>query len=135
MSTSGQTYGQSAVASPTTSGPTTVSASFADLAEMSITLTFRGGPVLCEFVGAFTHSSLTGRVDIGLSLDAAGEVGVQSVTDPVVGNLFQVVTMHRFSAAAMAAGSHTIKVRWATSTATATASGTARIFRVTEMAS
>jgi hypothetical protein len=123
---------QSGHAVGSSSGPTTVSASYADLTDMSVTLTTRGGVLLAWFSGQFSHSAAGSSVTAALSLDAAAEVAPVAFSEPTIGFAAALTTCFRFTG--VSAGSHTVKVRWLTSGATATASGTSRVLTVQEVA-
>lgn len=122
--------GQFAFASGSTSSPTTTSASYADLAQMAITLTTTGGDLRCKFAGAFAHSDATKSAVVALALDGGTETFAFSIGAPAANKPFMVTTMGRFTG--VSAGSHTVKVRWLTDGATLTANGTDRYLEVSE---
>jgi hypothetical protein len=122
--------GQSAQAVGSSSGPTTVSASFADLTDMAVTLVTKGGNLECSFTGSFSHSG-TSSNQLAFSLDAATEVGTVITTSPGAGVSVAVSMSWLFTN--VAAGSHTVKVRWLTGGATWTATGTLRAIQVAEL--
>lgn len=122
--------GQFGFASGVTNSPTTTSISYSDLAEMTVTLTTTGGDLLCWFAGAFAHSDATKAIQIAFSLDGAAEVGAFSLNEPVANKTFLGVGLWRFTG--VSAGSHTVKIRWLTDGATATANGGQRQILVLE---
>ncbi|MCC7372535.1 MAG: hypothetical protein IT306_29245 [Chloroflexi bacterium] len=122
--------GQFGFASGTTNSPTTTSISYSDLAEMSVTMTTTGGDLLCWFASAFAHSDATKAIQIAFSLDGAAEVGAFSLNEAVANKTFLGVGLWRFTG--VSAGSHTVKIRWLTDGATATANGTQRQILVLE---
>jgi hypothetical protein len=124
--------GQSTSVVGSASAPTTTSATYVDLTDMSVTLTTRGGDLVVLFCGAFAHSGVGNSITVGLSLDAAAEVADMPINEMVANLGFNTATTFRFPAPA--AGSHTIKARWKTNGATATALATARYMIVTEVA-
>ena len=113
-----------AVALGTTSAPTTTSGSNADVPEMTITRTTVGGPILILFASSFTHSSAGASVSFNLKLDAAGNVFAINQQAAVANNYQQIALVGLFTG--VSAGSHTIKVQWNTSGATATLNTTDR---------
>lgn len=121
---------QTGAATGSTSGPTTASASYADLANMSVTLTTVGGDLLVDFDGTFSHSTAVNSVFIAFSLDAAAEVHERYITSPGVNYGLTFHLRHRFTG--VSAASHTVKVRWKTDGGTATAVTTLRDMIVTE---
>jgi hypothetical protein len=120
---------QLGAATGSTSGPTTTSASYADLANMSVTLTAVGGDLVCHFSGSFFNTNAF-NADIGLSLDGAAEVAVRTVS-LAAGSLASVVAI-TYVFAGVSAASHTVKVRWKTGGGTLTALGTQRDLTVWE---
>lgn len=115
----GNNPGQLLSPTPTTSGPTTASASYADLAEMDTgNFTTRGGRLLCTFEGVFQHTTATAAETFGFSLDAATEVG-DHIFQAAAANVNESRAM-QWVFTGVAAGSHRIKVRWKTGGATLT---------------
>lgn len=100
---------------------TTTSGSYVDLLNMSTTLTTVGGDLVVIMIGAFMHSTVGSAIVLALSLDAAAEVGAFSITHRVAATPQMQIAMYRFTG--VAAGSHTVKARWLTNAATATANG------------
>ena len=121
---------QSGYVEGSTSGPTTTSSSYADLAEMSVTLTTTGGDLLVDFdAGAYASTGgLTAT--FAISLDGASEVHIR---DYNLGSsaVTPLSLHHRFTS--VSAASHTVKIRWKTSGGTITAFGTQRSLRVVEL--
>ena len=104
---------QIAFAVGTTSGPTTTSDSFADLAEMSATLTTTGGDLLVWFVSSMHNASSAGQsAEICFQLDSESVVGTLGVhLSKATGSEDDVVSnFYRF--AAPSAASHTVDVQW-----------------------
>jgi hypothetical protein len=96
----------------TTANPTTTSASFVDLADMTATLTTTGGRVLAFLVGQYTVTAVSGGVITqGLSLDAAAEAGAQG--EAPSGLNVQISIFAMADLGTPTAASHTIKGRWA----------------------
>lgn len=122
---------QNGFAQGSTVAPTTTSASYADLADMSVTLSTTGGDLMVWFTGTFTHSTPSNSITVAISLDGAAEVGPMNTYPPIANYQQNVAVVYRFSAPSTA--SHTIKVRWATSGATATAVSTLRQLFVMEV--
>jgi hypothetical protein len=124
--------GQSTSVVGSASAPTTTSATYVDLTDMSATLTTRGGDLVVLFCGSFAHTGAGNSITVGLSLDAATEVADMPINEMSANLGFSIATATRFSG--VAAGSHTIKARWKTNGATATALATARYMLVMEIA-
>lgn len=127
----GATAAQSRSAIGSSSGPTTASATYVDLTDMSVTLTTTGGVLLVWFFGAFSHNGVGNSITVGLSLDAATEVADMPCNEMVANLGFSIATATRFSG--VAAGSHTVKARWKCNNPTATALGTNRYMLVQEV--
>jgi hypothetical protein len=122
---------QRAFAAGATSGPTTTSTTFVDLPDMTVTLTTNGGDLVAVLVLDSYNSNAGVFNSIGLSLDAAAEVGVVLATCPGVSFDFVMTTLHYWTG--VSAASHTIKGRWRTQSNTATAFGTNRRLFVMEL--
>lgn len=101
----------------------TSSASFADMTDMSITITTTGGRVLLGFTAPFSNSATSlnnftfavDGVDVGNA--TRGLTSITIVTATQSGN----PAMTYLTPTALSAGSHTFKVRWKTNAGTATA--------------
>jgi hypothetical protein len=106
---------QSGRATPTTSGPTTVSTSYADVPEMTVTLVTEGGSVIVVAQISFNHSAGSVAVNFALSQDGAAEVFDVNLTTVAAGFAQQAVVVGHFTPAA---GSHTWKMRWKTGSGT-----------------
>lgn len=107
-----------------TGSPTTTLTTFADVPEMSITLTTTGGPIMVTFEGGVYTNNAAASGTFGFSLDAAAEVHSRGYN---LGNtlVLPVSITHVFTG--VAAGSHTFKTRWkVSSTHTLTAFSTER---------
>lgn len=92
----------------------TTSATYVDLdaTNAAVTLATTGGDLLCWFAGDVqANTALNESVTVALSLDGAAEVGAvgQSQTG-AVGFGQPIALLWRFTG--VAAGSHTVKVRW-----------------------
>lgn len=90
--------------------PTTTSASYSDMADMSVTLTTIGGDLAVWFDATFTISATGQAGVVGLSLDGAAEVAERLFQETDTGGYAPFGIVHRFTG--VAAGSHTVKVRW-----------------------
>ena len=122
---------QSGQAVGVTNAPTTTSTSYVDLTDMSVSLTTVGGDLLVNFAGVFSHSSAGGTILVALSLDGAAEVGLVFTSCPANDYNFVMATTWRFTG--VAAGSHTVKVRWYVGSGTGTAQQTQRRMNVVEL--
>jgi hypothetical protein len=113
-----------------TSDPTTTSASFVDLPDMTISLTSAGGPIALWFSGTFSISVTTAVAQIAFGLDGT-DVGGMFVPQPGAANQI----MHAgnlYLATGLSVGAHTLKCRWNTCSGTLNANGTARYFVAVE---
>ncbi|KJS67028.1 MAG: hypothetical protein JL50_10855 [Peptococcaceae bacterium BICA1-7] len=88
----------------------TTSTSYADVTNMSVTLTTKGNDLLVFFIGTVYSTTLGTLISSAFSLDAAAEVGLQALQANVANYFIPVVNMYRFTG--VAAGSHTVKTRW-----------------------
>lgn len=114
------------------SGPATSSTSYADLTDMSVTLTTVGGDLACVFSGIASSDQPGQIITVAFSLDAAAEVGDQTVTQHAAANAgMSVSANHVFTS--VSAGSHTVKVRWKVGGNNGTFHGTQRSLMVTEV--
>lgn len=110
-----------------TSGPTTTSASFVTVPEMSVTFTTQGGPVKVDF-DVTAYMAAPGVTIFQLQVDGAAipgatkTCGMGTVGDPI----------HLHGIATPAAGSHTFRAVWAVVSGTAAAAGVERILTATE---
>lgn len=101
---------QAVLASGSTSGPTIANASYADIPEMSITLTTAAsGLVIVMMWGAFFNNTLGNTSGLCFQLDGSGtsfpcnmNLTQNSVTNCCIIGMFS----------GLSAGSHTIKGRW-----------------------
>jgi hypothetical protein len=119
-----------ASATGSTSGPTTASASYATQAEMTVTISTIGGDIEASYDGQLKNSDLAANTFVAFSLDGAAEVHERAWNQQVADQYAVVSMAHRFTA--VAAGSHTVTVRWKVSAGTATANGTRRDLIVEE---
>lgn len=113
-----------------TAAPTTTSTSYTDLNDMSCTLTTSGGDLLAWFNGTFQHATTTAGIKVAFSLDGATEVNGATYVWATSNQQVPFAMTHRF--VAPSATSHTLKVRWFTSTGTATGVSTDRALVVME---
>lgn len=105
---------------------TTTSASFEDLTAMSITITTGANPVLIGFTGAANHDQAIGTQYFGftVSIDGSNEGGARGIiTANSLGAGVVMPISLTYQSAALTAASHTFKIRWLTSAATATMLG------------
>ena len=95
-----------------TVGPTTTLNSYADIPEMSVTLTTTGGVVVAQMSINVTQTvgAVGAAQQIAFSLDGAPEVGV--VVHMAQTLAYQTTIPVLWSFGVLAAGSHTIKGRW-----------------------
>lgn len=113
-------------ATGSTSGPTTTSASYADIPQMTLTFNncVAGDQLVVDFNGMFSHSSSGGAIVVALKHNSNSEVRPRSANGPTTaGNAFEIATHAVFTATA---GTNTVVARWLTSGATATANSTER---------
>lgn len=112
---------QSGVA--TTGGAdSTTSATFVDMANLSVALTTVGGNVLVWMVGSATHSLAGTNVQLGFQVDAVSTVsGPAQHSAATVGEAKDFSNIHLFTG--LSAGAHTFKARWLTSGGTVSAYG------------
>ncbi len=129
---------QSAVG--TTSAPTTTSASYVVIPQMTVTITTSGGNVLILFNGAFNVQS-NDDFTIGIHEDSVLVAGTEQRSAFFGGSLLGLtpaaITSGNVSAIGMviapSAGSHTYDVRWKVAAGTARAITTQRQIIVTEL--
>jgi len=119
----------------TTANPTTTSGTFVDMPEMSVTLTTVGGRLVAFLAvsGYVSAGPIGNAFATALSLDAAAEVGSQYGVPSALNYQMPISTFHDFGSPA--AGSHTIKGRWAVtgSGTTMALNGTQRRLLVVEL--
>ena len=124
------------IATPTTSGPTTTSATFAAaIAEMTVTITpsSASNRIYVKFDSAFTHSQNNANIDIAVFVDGVAQPNCQR------GHQVGATTPRRATLGiicdfTLSAVSHTIEIRWRTTNATATAELLYRTLIVEELA-
>jgi hypothetical protein len=123
---------QRAVAVGSTANPTTTSTTVVDMPDMAITLTTMGGDLLVWGHADVYNGTTNFGVNVGISLDGAAVVGLSTPIVAVGGQTVTAIGLALFTG--VAAGSHTIKLRWWVAFGgTATASGTARQLLVEEV--
>lgn len=122
---------QTGLANGGASNPTTTSTTFVDVDSMAVTLTTTGGELLVQATITSSHGSGLGTIQFALALDGGGEVGIVQRTLTNAND--QVVTSLAWRFAGVAAGSHTVKLRWLVGSGTGTATGTMRTLVVTEL--
>lgn len=123
---------QRATDSAVTANPTTASTTYVDLPDMAITVTTAGGDLLvwgqCDMaLGTAGGNSVT----LALKLDGNAETNATIIQPPTAAFSCPMAVMALFTG--VGAGSHTVKMRWLTSGATATANGTRRQMQLMEV--
>ena len=117
----------------TTDSPTTASATFSDLAEMTLTFTptSASNPILILFTGTFQHSGSSGATaEVKILVDGVEEANTTRRGHPSNGTYQEVSTS---KVVTLSAASHTVKVQWATQASTLTAVGTERTLTILEL--
>lgn len=100
----------------------TTSASFADIADLSLTMGTAGGDILGIFLGSASNSTL-GAINVaGLRLDSGTDRSGSQVWTPSAGYGIQMSAL--YAETSIAAGTHTLKARWLTNAGTLTRQGT-----------
>jgi hypothetical protein len=122
-----------------TANPTRTETSYAVLDEMILTLTSRGNPLLVQFGGDFQLES-GDSFDLSVFLDGEQIVDSERRSDFFGGSLLGLtparidsITCSLLALLPVAAGEHTIDVRWKAVTGTARALSTRRTIVVTEI--
>lgn len=116
--------------------PTTTSATYADIPDMTLTFT-SGGPdavavnLAAFFIATVINTSATGQNFFGLSLDGGSEAGTNVWIAPLAGSVAIVASLYLFQG--VAAASHTVKARWSTSAGTLTANQQQRTLLLVEL--
>jgi hypothetical protein len=101
-----------------TSAPLTVSATYVDVPDMSVTFTPSTTCDVLVWFNCTTYNSNPGAVNvIGLSLDGAAEVAEIQPSIPTSNATISPSIAHRFSG--VSATAHTVKARWYTNAGTA----------------
>lgn len=118
---------QSGIAVGSSGTITTTSATAVNMTDMAVTLTTVGGELRCWFEGTFTHSA-SGVVFFSISLDGAAGVDQKAIVIASGGQ--NGGTLARFTG--VAAGSHTVRVVWGTTSGTATVNNNERYLLVEE---
>lgn len=116
----------------TTDDPTTTSATYVDLAEMSVTVTTGANPVLILFSGSFKNSNIAATNNIIIDIDGTDQAESEREAHS------RYVTLYEFEMSTtwlttLTAGEHTIKIQWKASGATLTAIGDLRALQVIEL--
>lgn len=101
---------QAGFAVGSTSSPSTTSASYADVPEMSVTFTTRGGDLLVIFNATATMETSSMAGTYALSLDGGGEVAPRSFQQDNVITYAPINIVYLFTG--VSAGSHTVKARY-----------------------
>jgi hypothetical protein len=132
MSTSGRFQPQSTAVVGSTSGPTTASASYATVPEMSRTLTkaASGSKLSVKATIALANDTLGAIATLGFSLDGAAEVAEYFWSEQRANDFDVVHLFHTWTG--VATGSHTVTLRWKTTAGTLTASGVQREMELEE---
>lgn len=118
-------------ASGSTNGPTTTSATFVDMTDMSVTMTNTGGRVLLWFAANMTHSAGGALNAFALKVDSGGTQNEHYWHSP--GANYGHLVAACIDVGVVSAGSHTYKIQWLTATGTLTAYTTARNMIVMEL--
>lgn len=124
---------QSNAAVGSTSDPTTTSATYIDLTDMSVTITTGANPVLVLFAGDFSHNTTSARVWCILEID-----GTDKTTTEAVASFFssgegggeRIAITHLET---LTAAEHTFKIQWKQADGTGTALGIRRSMQVIEL--
>lgn len=90
--------------------PNVTASSYADVPDMSVTLTTTGGDLHVWFEATVSMDTTSVAATVGLSIDGASEVAERTVQVAVTGDLRPCAILHSFTG--VAAGSHTVKARW-----------------------
>lgn len=101
---------QRSIAVGSSVGPTTTSASYGDITDMSVTMTTAGGDLLVIMTGTFTVAASSTAAGFALSLDGAAEVAPALFQNDNAVTYSVVTLMHLFTG--VSAASHTVKGRW-----------------------
>jgi hypothetical protein len=111
------------VAVGSTSAPTSTSNSFADVTNLSVTLTTTGGDLYCWTFMSIAVNTVPDNISLGIKLDSNAAVTVATSSGGAANYVHQVAGFTRFTG--VSAGSHTVKTQWATQNSnTLTAQGT-----------
>lgn len=114
-----------------TNGPTTTSGTYVDLTDMSITMITNDSPVEIIFTGTFSHSTAGPRVNVILDIDGTDKTASGRRTESAVADGTFGLSLNWLEN--LSAGSHTFKIQWLTTAATATAYGIERVLTVKEL--
>ena len=95
----------------TTSSPTTTSTSFVDLAEMTITVTTKGNPVLLVFTGTFSKANASVGWELRFMRDAAA-IGISIIESEADQGAFVTASFGHLDEPV--AGTYTYKIQWRT---------------------
>jgi hypothetical protein len=128
----GRGVGQGAIVEGSSGGITTASATFVDMTDMTITLNnlIVGSMLEVDFVGLFSHNTPAASTLIGFSLDGAAAVGQMGFQELSSNYQFTLGSFYMWT---VTASSHTVKVQWSTTGATATNTNNQRMLRVKEL--
>lgn len=113
-----------------TANTTTISTSYVDLAEMSVTMTTGAKDVLVIFSGSFDNNNTGDLVYIILDIDGSDETETERRAS-FTGGYHQVMTTAWLGA--VSAGSHTFKIQWKVNNNTGTGVATNRSLQVIEL--
>lgn len=137
---SGDTVGARATAIGTTSSPTTTSATFVTIPEMTLTLTTSGGDLRIDFDCSFAIAQVNDDMNYALYLDAAqvsGSVREFSSGLSITLGILSINSKGPCSVHALiqglAAGAHTVEARWVAIGGTARANLVQRRITAMEM--
>lgn len=104
----------------------TTSTTFADMADMSITITTKGGNVLLMFCGTFQGAGSSEDLSVCFDIDGTPTAGLISATN-IAADRTQSMQWLKTS---LSAASHTFKVQWKTGSGTMYQRGSSRANRV-----
>lgn len=105
-------YGVESEAGATGSGaPTTTSTSYTDMPDMTATVTLSGaGTVELRWCGDIASSIAGNYIQIGCQIDGGANILLGTFVAPYANQVDLKSAFHRFTG--LAAGTHTVKVRW-----------------------
>lgn len=107
---------QASIAEGSTVDPTTTSASWSDVAQMSITMTTTGGMVLLLFSARLSHNTAGGQLGIGIEVDGGMASTTERVAHYYAANAeLALTTLYLLTPSA---AGHTFKGKWYVTTGT-----------------
>lgn len=130
---SGDVVGARATASGSTSNPSSSSAGFVLIPEMTVTLITSGGDLRLDFDATLNIQQLADDLNYALFLDGAELAGTRRELTCGLSVTLGILTINSKAPCSVhclvqgvAAGSHTVEARWAAVSGTARANGTQR---------